>query len=70
VSGNGTRSRHAGNGNFTINVNRNSTDSIRTGTITISAQWGAWNFAGQYVRAREVLEEAGLRSVYEGSWPW
>ena len=40
MSGNGTRSRHAGNGNFTINVNRNSTDSIRTGTITISAQGG------------------------------
>ena len=33
-------------------------------------EWDAWNFEGTMDRVLEVMENAGVRPVYEGSWPW
>jgi len=33
-------------------------------------EWDAWNFEGSGDHIRRTLRNAGLRPVYEGSWPW
>ena len=35
-----------------------------------AVEWDAWNFMGEGEQARNALRGAGLRPVFEGSWPW